>query len=94
MRTTKKQLEAQLERTSKALGVPVNKWERIGDRNVAKVGALALDKCYQGWQIQRIQNEGGGVSVLGGHYTLTAFECYVALRAMEDAADILRESRR
>ena len=90
MRTTRKQLEVQLERTSKALGVPVNKWERIGERNVATVGALTLDKCYQGWQIQQIMNEGGGVRVLGGHYTFTAFECYAALRAMEDAADIIK----
>ena len=95
MRTTKAQLQAQLERTSKALGRPINHWHRTEDgRNVATIGALTLDKCYQGWQIQEIMNEGGGIRVLGGHYTLTAFETYVCLRAMEDAAEIIRDNQK
>ena len=45
-RITDKHLQAQLERTAKAMGTTVNAWKREGDRNVATVGALTLDYAY------------------------------------------------
>ena len=92
-RITTTQLEHQLKRTAAALGVSVNHWERTEDgRNVAVVGALVLSKEYRGWQLHRITNEHGGVTVLFGHCTLPAWEMYCALEGMREAAEIVREN--
>ena len=91
-RISEKGLQAQLERTAKALGVPVNHWERIDGHNVAVVGALVLSREFHGWQLHRISNAQGGVHVLFGHRNLGGWDMLAALRGMEEAAEIVRES--
>lgn len=68
-RYTTKNAEAAFERLAGKLGKSTAKsggpiWTRQGDRNVARVGAWALDhnSIYGGFVIVEIVNEGGGES--------------------------------
>ena len=90
-RITRRNLEAQIDSINKALGHTGPLWQTIDGRNVATVGMLALDGAYGGWHVERMSNTGGGVSIIGHSYRMTARECWYMLRGMSDALAIGKE---
>ena len=63
-RITFKTLRAMVDQLNEATGNPVNVWRRVGDRNVAHIGAYVLDANIGGYQLCRITNESGGETVI------------------------------
>ena len=49
-------IEAQVERLNQAKGFDKPKWNTIG--------SYQLSGAYGGWQLQQIQNEGGGIKAI------------------------------
>lgn len=51
------------------LGRPQYGWDRVGDKNVAHVGALSLDGAYGGWRLHETLSAGGGAQEIGPRLT-------------------------
>jgi hypothetical protein len=49
-------------------------WTRIDDRNVATIGMCYLYRCLGVWALHRMENEGGGVTVVLSASTSREFE--------------------
>ena len=68
MRTSKKCLESLVTTINGITGVKVTEWRTIQEhgisRNVAPVGAYALDHAYGGYALHRYANEGGAVDAV------------------------------
>ena len=64
-RTTTAELEQLVKMLNDRLGRPQYGWDRIGDRNVAHVGALHLDISYGQPRLHEVVNAGGGVREIG-----------------------------
>lgn len=95
-RYTTKNAEAAFERLAAALGKSTAKtggpiWARIGDRNVARVGAWLLDhnSIYGGFVVAEIVNEGGGESHPLGERRMSAREFCEAVYLAERVAGIV-----
>lgn len=74
MTITKKNLEAMVNRLNAINGIEDAKWNTVG------IFRLAKDGC--GFSIQKVMNEGGGVSNVGGCYGMTTKECYYFLSGL------------
>ena len=70
-RITRKHLDALAERINAALGTPATQYTRRPDKTLAaNIGHHFFDGAYSGWQLSKIESEGGGQSApLGlGYY--------------------------
>jgi hypothetical protein len=79
-RTTKAELDQLVVILNRRLGRPDYEWTRVGDRNIASVGALTLDRSYGGNRLHEVVNDGGGVREIGPR--LPAGQMADYLRAM------------
>ena len=61
-RITEKHLQAQIDRLNKLTNSPMKPYETTGKKYVAQIGNYHLDGAYGGWELMRMENEGGGVS--------------------------------
>lgn len=69
-RTTQKDLQAVVDRINRITNSPLIPWKRENNRNVAQIGNYHLDGAYGGYDLHRMQNEGGGCeSLFHGHYS-------------------------
>lgn len=91
-RTTRGQLQAQVDQLNKALNRPLEPW-RKGDAPGcrANIGNLHLDHNIGGWQVQEMCNEGGGVTCPLGDYRFSAGELWHVLRAAIGAVEMARK---
>ena len=68
MRTSRKCLEAIVARINEATGAEITEWRTILEhgisRNVAPVGAYALDHAYGGYSLHRYVSEGGAADAV------------------------------
>ena len=80
-RTTIKTLRQMVDNLNVLTGNPVKIWTRIGDKNVAHVGAFVLDAAYSGYRLSQIVSDGGGERDLTPR--LPAGQCANAIMAFE-----------
>ena len=59
MSVTKKDLEQLVRVLNNRLGRPQYGWDRVGNRNVAHVGAFTLDGGYGTWALREVIEAGG-----------------------------------
>lgn len=78
-RITVKHLRPIISRLNKMTNSPAEYWDRKTHK--AHVGHFLLDKCYGGYQLQRVFNEDGGATCPLGSYRLSAREMYHVLQA-------------
>ena len=65
MRVTKKQLESIVERINAITGSPKESYSKDSKgKYKANPGNFHLSGAYGGWQLQRICNDGGGVTTI------------------------------
>lgn len=68
MRITKKDLENMVNRLNAENGFINPEWDTVG--------AYRLYKDYNGYSVHKVENAGGGVSVVAHCYGMTTKECY------------------
>ena len=74
MTITKKTLEAMVKRLNAVNGIEKAEWNTVGSFRLYK------DAC--GFSVQKVVNDGGGVSNVGGCYGMTTKECYFFLNGL------------
>jgi len=81
-RISEKQLKSLVDYLNKLTNSPTESYTKGEDsRYHANIGCYVIDSAYSGWQLQRISNEGGGVSQpIGGGYD-TKREAYEKISA-------------
>jgi hypothetical protein len=84
-RTSRAELESLVRMLNDRLGRPEYGWDRVGDRNVAHVGALTLDISYGQPRLHEVLDSGGGVNEVGPR--LPAGQMALFLRAMLHGVD-------
>lgn len=80
-RITVKTLRAMCDNLNRMTGSPMESWKTVDGRNVAQIGNYHIDCAYSGYQINRMMNEGGGVTTPVGLGFGTARETYDKIRA-------------
>lgn len=98
-RYTRKNAEAAFERLALKLGKSTARtggpiWRRVGDRNVARVGAWALDhnSIYGGFVVIEIVNEGGGERHPMGDRRMPARQFCESVYFTEKALNLISEA--
>lgn len=92
MRINQKTLNTTLARIARRLGLPENATSFETNRKPRiqfNVGAFQLD-YYNGYELQRIVNEAGGVDVISGA-RMPASAMHAYLRGMEEGARLMQE---
>ena len=86
--TTRAELDQLVVILNNRLGRPQYGWRRVGDKNVAHVGALTLDGAYGGWRLHEVVNTSGGVREIGPRMPKRAMADYIrAILAGVDFAE-------
>lgn len=65
---TKKFVQTRFENWAADMGFSTECWRTVNGKLTVNVGAVYLD-CYQGYQICRMVNEGGGIEVITGSWS-------------------------
>ena len=70
MRIARAHLDAKVETINRITGSPLTGWERVGDRNVARIGHYTISSHAPGdrygtrYSLTRIMNDGGGETTI------------------------------
>lgn len=75
--TTRAELDQLVTILNNRLGRPQYGWDRVGDKNVAHVGALTLDGAYGGWRLHEVLSASGAVREVGPRMTKSATADYL-----------------
>lgn len=81
MRITLKDLEAQVNRINKMTNSPLTPWRKEDGKMRANIGNYHLDQAYGGIKLVRMDNEGGGISLVSRNGYGTKRELYIWMEA-------------
>lgn len=93
-RIRKAHLEFCIKRVNQLAGTPDIAWTRIGNRNVASIGHIFLDRSYGGYQISQMMNEGGGQRHFGHSYRMTSRETWMCLQSIIEVLELKKVIQR
>ena len=86
-RITEKQLQAVVDRINRITNSPMVPYAKVGDKYVAQIGNYHLSHAYGGVSLERMSNDGGGVTQPFGCGHVSKRDLYNRMQAFLSGLD-------
>ena len=86
-RITEKNLQAMVDRLNRLTNSPLEPYAKVGDKYIAQIGNYHLSHAYGGVSLERMSNDGGGVTQPFGCGHVSKRDLYNRMQAFLSGLD-------